>query len=357
MKNLILLPLIMCLAQAPLLLANSDALAPLSTSDEALTGPLHTVTVSTNSLRESLLFYRDAMGLSVEGPLKHTPDEIAERRALWGVPENVSWQTYRLYRPELPEVIQIRLLVIQEQTQAIHSSWSALELGPFSMGFPNLNQIAQDQKVRQLGFGALNKIEIYDVPRPDGSRYPIHETIFNGPDFVHGVGIYRGDGMSQLGPVDAHGLGGPAYSAMVVEDSDSMLAFLTDVLGLELRSDRIWESAGTEGALNVPDGTIFRFSIVYSPGATSGHLLFVDYQNREAIDPGVAPRIPHRGIGLWSFPVKSLDEVLKRASDHGAAVIHPPVDYQSSTMGAVKAASVRAPNGFTIELFETREAR
>jgi len=237
----------------------------------------------------------------------------------------------------------------------MHKTWSALELGPFSMGFPNGDQINQDKKLRKLGFGALNNIEIYDVPRPDTSRYPIHETIFNGPDFVHGVGIFRGDGMSQLGAIDNNKLGGPAYSAQVIENSDKVLAFYTNVLGMELRSDRVWESAGSKGALNVPDGTVFRFSIVYAKGAKSGHMLFVDYQNVEAIDPGVTPRIPNRGIGLWTYPVKDLDEVLARARNAEIEILHAPVIYNSPTLGKVRVASIVAPNNFIIELFERKD--
>ena len=214
---------------------------------------------------------------------------------------------------------------------------------------------ALDAKMRRLGFGSLNVIEKYTVPRRDGTVYPIHETIFNGPDFVHAVGIYRGDGMAQLGPVDAAtGLGGPAYSAQVVDDSDAMLAFLIEVLGMELRSDRTWKSAGTEGALNVPDGTIFRFSIVYAMGATSGHLLFVDYENVASLSNGVAPRLPNRGIGMWTFPVTDLDEVLRRATDKGMEIEGAPVSVDMPAFGKARVATVLAPNGFMIELFEAQ---
>ena len=112
--------------------------------------------------------------------------------------------------------------------------------------------------------------------------------------------------MVQLGYVHRDCLGGPAYSAQVVADSDAMIAFPVDILGYELRSDRIWESAGSEGALNVPDGTVFRFSILHARGATTGHLLLVDYQNRQPIDPGVVPRLPNRSID-WVLQVQDLD--------------------------------------------------
>lgn len=333
----------------------NDALAPTSLPQDALTKPLHTVTITTNSLEESLLFYREGMGLSVTGPYDSDNKVISIQRKLWDIPEEINWELYLLNRNEVAQTIQVRLLVLDRPTPSIHRSWNALELGPFSLGFPNKDQEALDKKIRQLGFGSLNKLESYQVPRPDKSLYSIDETIFNAPDFVHGVGIHRGGLMRQLGPVSsANGLGGPAYSAQMVENSDEMLAFFIDVLGLELRSDRIWESAGSEGALNVPDGTVFRFSIVYAKGAKTGHLLFVHYQNVDAIDNGITPRLPNRGIGAWSFPVTDLDQVIKNAKTSKVQILQEPISYDSPALGNARVATLLAPNGFLIELFEPR---
>jgi catechol 2,3-dioxygenase-like lactoylglutathione lyase family enzyme len=342
MLRLLLLPLLLlpCLAGA-----SNDALAPSSSADDALTSPLRRITVSTNSLAESLLFYREGMGLSLQGPLTQAADERAMWRSVWQLDPELQWQRYRLHRPGTDGVAEIELLVFQQQQPAIHSSWSALELGPFSMGFPNAGQVDQDAAVRKLGFGALNTIEIYSVPRPDGSEYEIEETIFNGPDFVHGVGIHRGDGMAQLGPLDSRGLGGPAYSAQVVKDSQTMIDFMTGVMGWELRSDRTWQSAGTKGALNVPDGTVFRFSILYSPGASSGHVLLVDYENAETIPAQAAPRVPHRGIGMWTVSTTDLEEVKRRAL--GAEVLQ--ADWSSRGLLVLE-----APNGFLISVIEEK---
>lgn len=334
--------------------ASRDALAPKSAVTDALAKPIHTVTVSTVSLEQSMLFYRDTLGLKVTGPIALDDETEATQRALWQIPDDIEWQTYLLRRDGVDGAFQIRLLVLNKPTPSIHKSWSSQELGPFSMGFPNLDQIGFDKFVRQQGFGALNKIEIYEVPRTDGTMYPIHETIFNGPDFVHAVGIYRGDGVAQLGPVDAEtGMGGPAYSAQVVADSDAMISFLTDVLGWELRSDRTWKSAGSEGALNAPDGTVFRFSILYSKGATTGHILLVDYKNIEPINPGVAPRLPNLGIGMWTFETTDLDQVLANAKSAGITLAHPAVTFSSPALGKARAATLLAPNGFLIEVFET----
>jgi catechol 2,3-dioxygenase-like lactoylglutathione lyase family enzyme len=331
---------------------SKDALAPKSKKEDALALPLHTVTIATVSLDQSLLFYRDGMGLTVEGPLALSKRQIKNQRKLWQMPDDLNWQTYRLYRQGVQQAIQIQLLVLDKPMPSIHQSWNSTELGPFSMGFPNADTIALDKKIRKVGFGALNVLESYPIPRTDGTTYQIDETIFNAPDFVHGVAITRGNGMSQLGPTDKNGMGGPAYSAQIIENSVEHLTFYTDVLGLEIRSDREFKSAGDKGAMNLANGTVFRFAIVYSKGATTGNMLFVDFRNIEPIKPTTKPSLPNLGIGMWTFPVTSVDEVLENAKSHGSEIVSGAVVVNSPMFGHAKVATLRAPNGFLIEVFE-----
>lgn len=331
---------------------NKDALAPKSHEDDALALPLHTVTIATLSLKQSILFYRDAMGLQMEGPLEISASTKKAQRALWEIPDDLDWQTYRFYRKDVTQAIQIRLMVLSKPTPSILQSWSPTQLGPFSLGFPNNNTIELDKKIRKVGFGALNEIESYPIPRTDGTTYQIDETIFNGPDFNHGVAITRGNGMPQLGPLDMNGLGGPAYSAQIISDSDNHLKFYTDILGLEIRSDREFKSAGDKGAMNLPNGTVFRFAIVYSKGASTGHMLFVDFRNIEPVKPVTRPSIPNLGLGMWTFPVKSIDDVLENAKQHNAQIVGQSRRVTDPLLGNVLKATLRAPNGFLIEVFE-----
>lgn len=333
---------------------SKDALAPKSKKEDALALPLHTVTIATVSLQQSLLFYRDGMGLSVEGPIALTPQQVNAQRKLWQMPADLNWQTYRLYRKGVSEAIQIQLLVLDKATPNIHQSWNSTELGPFSLGFPNTDTIALDKKIRKVGFGALNVLESYPIPRTDGTTYQIDETIFNAPDFVHGVAITRGNGMSQLGPIDNNGMGGPAYSAQIIENSEEHLKFYTEVLGLEIRSDREFKSAGDKGAMNLANGTVFRFAIVYSKGATTGHMLFVDFRNIKPIKPTTRPSLPNIGISMWSFPVTSVKTVLQNAQNFGATIVSEAITINSPIYGKASVATLRAPNGFLIEIFEAK---
>ena len=314
----------------------ADALAPTTRAEDALTGRLHTATYLTADLEGFLAFYADGLGLTPEGPIGLGDATREAQRALWGIPDSIGWDLYLLRRPGAAGTVQIRLLVLDQETPSIHTTFDAREPGPFSTGYPADELVPWDEALREAGFESMNPMSEYSVPRPDGTSYRIHETIWKAPDFMHAVTISRRDGMSQLGPIDtASGRGGPVYSAQSIRDSDAVLAFYTDVLGLELRSDREWKSHGSKGALAVPDGTVFRFSIVYSMGATHGHLLFIDFRDGALPASGVAPRPPNRGLAMWSFPVRDLDEI--RSPRGGGS------DRDRSRSGALRESVSRRP--------------
>ncbi len=329
-----------------------DWLAPRSKPEEALTQRLCVITLSTNHLDSVRLFYVQGMGMTLEGPLKADRRTQKRQRRLWGIPDSLNWYQYRLHRPEIEGEIEIRLLVFDKPVPAIHSGYDPLELGPLSIGFPNLDQTKLDGHIRSLGFGALSRLESSRIARPDGQLYTIYETIFNAPDFTHCVGITRGDGMRQMAPVDsATGHGGPGYSAQVVHNAEEVLAFYTQVLGLELRSDRQWRSSANS-ALGIPEGIPFRFSIVYPQGARSGQLLFLDFEDERERPSAHPPRLPYRGIGMWTFETHNLREIRRRAKEARTPVLHPPIRLNSPDLGQVEVMTMLAPNGFAVEVFQ-----
>jgi catechol 2,3-dioxygenase-like lactoylglutathione lyase family enzyme len=332
----------------------SDALAPKTTDADAVTKQLHTTTLCTTDLEAVKAFYGDGLGLRITGPIELDTGVREIQRALWGIPEDLGWQLFIMDRPAVPGTVQVRVLVLDRETPSIHTTWDPQEPGPFSMGFPTTDLETWDPELRDKGWTSLMPLSRYQIPRPDGTSYEIQETIFNAPDFMHSVTISRGDGMPQLGPVDpATGRGGPIYSAQIVEGSDEVLEFYVDVLGLELRSDRQFKSSGSKGALGVPDGTEFRFAIVYAHGATFGHLLFLDFQGRLGLpSSGVAWRPPNRGMAMWSFPVRDMDEMLDRLSAAGIEPFSPPVEYESPSLGHHRSVTVLDPSGFMVELFQ-----
>ena len=345
----ILLPLLFtsnCFAQS-----NRDSQAPRSAETDALTRPLYGTTICTVSLEETRLFYEKGFGMTLRGPIAVDKQTKAIERKLYDIPPDIDWTLYVLERPATPS-LKVRVMVLNTPTPSIHQSWNTLELGVLAMGFPNSVQPKLDSTMRRIGFGSWAAMNTYAVEALDKSKYTVYETIFNGPDFVKGVGITRGDGMEQLGPLEANGYGGPAYSSMVVDNSDQMIDFCVNVLGYEIRADRVWE---TSGALGVPAGTKYRFLTAYAKGTRWGHLLFVEFKNQTAYETGVPKKVPNRGLGMWTFPCKNLDEVFKNAKAKNYKILHLPIVYNSPYYGRRRAFTMLAPNGFLVEVFEQKD--
>jgi catechol 2,3-dioxygenase-like lactoylglutathione lyase family enzyme len=252
--------------------------------------------------------------------------------------------------------VRIRLLVFEGKGPAIRATWDPREPGPFTLGFPTTNLPELDARLRRLGFESLAPMEQSQIPRPDGTKYGLQESVFKGPDRVHAVGVSRLDGMPQLGPVDPETAnGGPAYSAQVVVNSDAVVRFYCELLGLELRSDREWKS-GPTSAIGLPAGTPFRLALIYSPGASTGQLLLMDFRDAAAPPSGIAPRPPGRGLGICSFAVRSLDATAAKLRSAGVTVVGGPISYDSPDLGPHRAMTVLAPNGVIVELFERAAA-
>jgi hypothetical protein len=106
-------------------------------------------------------------------------------------------------------------------------------------------------------------------------------------------------------------MGGSAYSARCVTATEDTLAFFRDVLGFEIRRD-VEFTVGERTALLKPEGTTERFLQAFAPASATGYLVLMDHQ--AATKPSPAPNYgpPNRGIGIWSFATKNIDDVHKR---------------------------------------------
>ena len=122
---------------------------------------------------------------------------------------------------------------------------------------------------------------------------------------------------------------------------------------MEIRRDSVWDS-GPYGAMDLPEGSRYRFVLVYAKGATSGHLLFVDYLYPDSIKTTVAPRVPNRGLGMWSFPVNDMNKIIANIKRTNTPIVHGPVSYDSPSLGEHRSVTVLTPSGFIIELFAVK---
>lgn len=319
-------------------------------SFQGLCHHLHTATICSVDIDSIKKFYVHGMGMDLEGPVNVSLEQKNAQRKLWGIPDQVDYDYYHIHRTSVPSLIHIRFLHLKTATPHIHKSYSSRELGPFSLGFPNGDIHQMDKRVKENGFGQMADMQEGEVTR-DGKTYPYYETIYKGPDFLHCVGLERGNGMDQVSPIDEiTKLGGPGYSAYVTNDSDAELQFYIDVLGLEIRFDWVWE-ASPGSALGIEEGVPFRFVALYAKGSNQNHLLFLDYKDGKFEEIDVAPRVPHQGLGMWSFQTYDIDKVFNYASDRQVAQIHEPTVINDPIFGKCKSMTMHTPSGFLIEIF------
>lgn len=305
----------------------------------ALVQRLEVVTLATLSLPETERFYRQGYGLELEGPIALQPTAQTEQRKLWGVSEDFVWEEYRLSRPATWGMPRIRVLALAGPAEPVHRDWSAASPGAQGIGFAVADAEALEGKLRELGFGGVGLREA-DSLRSDSSRVGEQEAIHHGPDFVRALARERIGGDAYAPLDDASGIGGPAWLSITTVDPEPSLRFWTEVLDLEVRSDRdLPRSAGPQ-----------RQILLYARGARSGfvELLVADSAATSEPADGVGLR---RGIVGAAFVVHELPALLERLAAAGAdiegdAVVPLPM------LATRRVIALRSPEGLRVELIE-----
>jgi len=323
---------------------------PNGIGEGALTSYIHTATLCTVDLEAYRHFYGEVMKMNLD-VVDLTQTEKARQRAFWHIPDTIDYDLYHCYRPTVPSLIQLRIIHLKTPTPQIHNSYSSYELGSFSLGFPTADAKGMDKRMQEYGVKAMAPMQLGDIVRANGDKGQYLETIYQGPDYLHCVGIERVN-YSQLAPCDpADGFGGPGYSAFVAKDSDAEVAFYTDVLEHYILFDSVWEAA-EDGALGVNPGTPFRFCGIYAPEAKQNHYLLLDFKDGNMVDTGVQSCIPNQGLGMYTFHTSDIDKVMQNAKNKGAKVLSEIQEVSDYILGDGKACLLETPNGFYIEIFQ-----
>ncbi len=301
-------------------------------------------------------FYRDMMAMADVSDRAMPVAGQAIQRELWGLGAGQQWSEQLYERPGLPQVPRVRVLAMDAPGAVIRPGMDVLLEGGLSVGFAVRNRVEMEQCVARgeaLGIGTTAGITTIEFRRPDGSPYEALETHFKAPDDVYGLGVGRPEDLPPVGPIEpGQMIGGPAYSAQVVNHADDDVAFYRDVLGFEVRRDVDLTSSGPAGGLDLQAGTVMRFLQLYAAGSDTGYLVMLDF--RDAGKPPSGPiRPPGRGVAMWTFPTDDLDAVLARGREQGVRVLGGPVMLDSPLLGSHRAATLLTPHGFLIELVQT----
>jgi len=319
-------------------------------------GSLLMVTHVTGDPAATQHFYRDMMAMAdVSGRAMPAAGQALQRE-LWGLGGQARWSEQLYERPGLPQVPKVRVLAMDAPGPMIRPGMDVLREGGLSVGFAVRNRSEMEQCVvrgEALGIGTTAGITTIEFRRPDGSPYEALETHFKAPDEVYGLGVGRPEDLPPVGPIEADQMiGGPAYSAQVVNHADDEVAFYRDVLGFEVRRDVDLTSSGPAGGLGLEAGTVMRFLQLYAAGSETGYLVMLDF--RDAGKPPAGPiRPPGRGVAMWTFRADDLDAVLAAARAQRIEVLGGPVTLDSPLLGVHRAATLLTPHGFLVELVES----
>lgn len=323
---------------------------PDGVGEGALTSYIHTATLCTVDLEGYKHFYGEVMKMQIDAVIL-TDEEKSKQKKFWNIPAEIDYDLYHCYRPTVPSLIQLRILHLKTETPRIHNSYSSYELGSFSLGFPTSDAKGMDKRMQEYGVKAMAPMQLGDIVRANGDKGHYLETIYQGPDYLHCVGIERVN-YPQLAPCDpADGFGGPGYSAFVAKDSDAEVAFFTDVLEHYILFDSVWEAAD-EGALGVKTGTPFRFCGIYAKEAQQNHYLLLDFKDGNMIDTGVQSCLPNQGLGMYSFNTRDIEKVMANAKTKNIKVISEIQQVSDYILGEGKACVLETPNGFYVEIFQ-----
>jgi len=291
------------------------------------------------------------MKMQIEGPIHLSEAEKSTLKEFWNIPSHIDYDLYHFHRASVPSLIHMRVLHLKEETPQIHRSYSAYELGSFSLGFPTSDAYGMHALMEAHGIKSMAPTQVGDIIRADGVPGQYIETIYQGPDFLHCVGIERVN-ISQLAPCDPkNGFGGPGYSAFVSSQADKEVKFFTEVLDYYTLLDQVWETS--EGsALGIDAGVPFRFTSFYAQGAQQNYIIMLEFQDGNAIDTGVQSKPPNQGLGMYTFFVRALDDIIDKARSMDIAIVSPPRQIKDPIVGDGRACVIESPSGIYCELFE-----
>lgn len=327
-----------------------DIFVPKSSAADALVSPLHTITYVTSDPAAVERILKDGYGL--KGSEWQRPDNGA-RAALndyLGFDRSHTWSVAAFVKSGAGANVQIRVIGLDQETPLVREAYHGLFVGGATISFPIADLRAHEQRMLTLGVESTMGVKELEFTSPEGETYVSAEVVYKAPDNIFVMGVTRPDVFVPVGPVDeATGIGGPAYSARCVARTDATISFFSDVLGYEVRRDMVIVVDETS-AINLPQGTEERFVQAFAPGASTGYVIFMDHgaATMTAVDQ---PGPPNRGIVMWSFESRDLEEVERRAERAGATVLAKSAERLSPFLPGGRSLLLRDPDGFPIEVF------
>ncbi|MEO0997405.1 MAG: hypothetical protein AAFX58_07780 [Pseudomonadota bacterium] len=330
-----------------------DLFVPASSPDAAPVGALHTVTYVVADADAADRTLREGLGLE---RTDHTfaRDEAERLSARFGFDGGRTLQCRLYHRTGEAANVGVRVFVVDAATPAVRPRHDGRFVGGLSIGFPMREFAATERRLAGLGIRSSIGRKDMEFTSPAGETYVSSEIHFLASEHIFLLGVRRPDGLVPVGPLPAgNPNGAAAYSARCVDNPDAVIAFLTDILGYEIRRDATL-TVGERSGLRLDEGTPERFVQAFAPGSATGYLILLDHLDETIPSPSPSLGPAARGVTMWSFPVRrGFDGIRARARDAGHSVIDFPAGTASPFLPGGRSMIITDPGGFPIELFET----
>lgn len=330
---------------------SQDIFIPESALEDALVEQLHTVTYVTAEKERVETLFREGYQLNSSGWEIPKGEEAQQLSDYFGF-DHQSWEMACFLKEGEGKNVQVRVLYSAEPAPLVREEYNGFITGGATLSFPKPDLYEHEKRMKALGFNSTMGVKEMEFQSPTGEVYISAEIIYLAPENIYVMGVKRPDIFVPVGPMDpSNGVGGGAYSARCVEDADAVNAFLQNVLGFEIRRDVVFE-IGEKSALLLPEGATERFIQAFAPGSSTGYVVVMDHGKDNKPSRALTYGPPSRGLGMWSFKTKNIDEVFARAQSAGLKVLQEPTSLNSPFLGCSKVMLMHDPSGFPIEVFE-----
>ncbi len=330
-----------------------DIFVPTSSPDDAIVGPLNTVTYITTNKGGTERALLEGYQLDASGWWQPDDADFETLNPYFGFAPEQRWESCLFFKHGAGANGQVRVIHVDAGVPQERPELDGFYTGGVTISFPMDDLRVHEKAMAKIGMRSTMGVKEMEFAGAGGETYVSAEIVYPAPENVYFLGVRRPEIFVPVGPVDpATGIGGLAYSARNSADSEKIVDFLRAVLGYEIRRD-VEFTVGAESALLMPEGARERFIQAFAPGASTGYVVIMDHfeNTRTAGLPSLGA--PARGIAMWSFAAPDLAVVQARAEAAGTSVLAAPAAFASPHLKAQRTLLLADPDGFPIEVFES----
>lgn len=329
-----------------------DIFVPTSRKEDAIAGPLTMVTWVTSDAQQVSKILCNGYHQTHGEWMQPTSESYEGLNNYFGFEKSSKWKYVRFDKQGAGKNIGIRVIHPDHLLPVIRPTYEGLYKGGATISCPIQDIPRHQAEMSELGIESTIGIKEMEFESPSGETYISSEIVYEGPDNIFVLGVTRPEIFIPIGPIDKDiGIGGVAYSARCITETDNTIDFFEQVLGFEIRRDVKFD-VDNRSAINLPEGTTERFIQGFSPGSSSGYVVFMDHGEATKYREMDYYDAPYRGLVMWSFPTLNLNEIYERALKFGVEILHPPNNYNSPALTAKKSFVLKDPDGFQIEIYE-----